>query len=256
LHKGFDVVAVEADSDLAGAARQGLAEWVESGRLTIREVAIADHDGEVRFFANPGHDDWGTISEEFVRRNERHGERSEERIVPAVRFQRLLGELDRVPYYVKIDIEGADQLCLDALGSCEHPPRYVSVETSLDSRAEAYRQFSTLRELGYDAFKIVNQRLNSKYRCPNPALEGAYVDVQFDTLMSGPFGEETPGPWLSFDEAWRRYRGILREQRVFGMTGLLGTTPLARIYSDLRHRLVGAPLGWYDLHARHTDAPP
>lgn len=80
--------------------------------------------------------------------------------------------------------------------------------------------------------------------------------MQFDTLMSGPFGEETPGPWLSFDQAWRRYRGILREQRVFGMTGLLGTTPLARIYSHLRHRLVGAPLGWYDLHARHTDAPP
>ena len=254
LRKGFEVVAIEADADLARAASKRLAGWVESGRLTIREVAIAPHDGEVRFFANPGHDDWGTINEELVHRNERHGQPSEARMVPAVRFERVLGELGRVPYYVKIDIEGADQLCLDALASRELRPSYVSVETSLDSRREAERQFTTLRDLGYDAFKIVNQRLNAQYACPDPPREGAFVEVRFDTLMSGPFGEETPGPWLSFDRAWRRYRAILVEQRVFGISGLLGTTWLARVYSGVRRRLLGAPVGWYDLHARHADA--
>ena len=254
LRKGFEVVAIEADADLARAASKRLAGWVESGQLTIREVAIAPHDGEVRFFANPGHDDWGTISEELVHRNERHGQPSEARIVPAMRFERVLEELGRVPYYVKIDIEGADQLCLDALASCELRPPYVSVETSLDSRREAEHQFTTLRDLGYDAFKIVNQRLNAHYTCPDPPREGAFVEVRFDTLMSGPFGEETPGSWLSFDRAWRRYRAILVEQRVFGISGLLATTPLARVYSGVRRRLLGAPVGWYDLHARHADA--
>ena len=254
LRKGFEVVAIEADADLARAASERLAGWVESGQLTIREVAIAPHDGEVRFFANPGHDDWGTINEELMHRNERHGQPSEARVVPAVRFERVLGELGRVPYYVKIDIEGADQLCLDALASRELRPSYVSVETSLDSRREAERQFTTLRDLGYDAFKIVNQRLNAQYACPDPPREGEFVEVRFDTLMSGPFGEETPGPWLSFDRAWRRYRAILVEQRVFGISGLLGTTWLARVYSGVRRRLLGAPVGWYDLHARHADA--
>lgn len=227
---------------------------MDSGRLSIRQVAVAAHDGEVRFFANPGHDDWGTISEEFVRRNERHVQHSEPRIVPAVRFERVLAELGRVPYYVKIDIEGADQLCLDALASCERPPRYVSVEASLDGREDAYRQFATLRDLGYDAFKVVNQSANPKYECPDPPAEGEFVDVRFDTLMSGPFGEETPGRWLSFDEAWRRYRVILLEQRVFGISGVLGTSPLERVYSGLRRRLLGASVGWHDLHARHRDA--
>ena len=165
-----------------------------------------------------------------------------------------MGSSGGVPYYVKIDIEGADQLCLDALSSCELRPPYVSVETSLDSRREAERQFTTMRDLGYDAFKIVNQRLNAQYTCPDPPREGAFVDVRFDTLMSGPFGEETPGPWLSFDRAWRRYRAILVEQRVFGISGLLGTTWLARVYSGVRRRLLGAPVGWYDLHARHAGA--
>ena len=150
--------------------------------------------------------------------------------------------------------EGADQLCLDALGSCERPPPYVSVETTLDSREEARRQFTTLRAFGYEAFKIVNQRLNAHYVCPDPPREGEFVPVRFDTLMSGPFGEETPGPWLSFDKAWRHYRGILVEQRMFGISGLLGTTPLARVYSGMRRRLLGAPVGWYDLHARHADS--
>jgi hypothetical protein len=111
-----------------------------------------------------------------------------------------------------------------------------------------------LRDFGYEAFKIVNQRLNAHYVCPNPPREGEFVPVRFDTLMSGPFGEETPGPWLSFDKAWRHYRGILVEQRMFGISGLLGTTPLARVYSGMRRRLLGAPVGWYDLHARHADS--
>lgn len=254
LRKGFDVVAIEADVDLARTAAARLAPWVESGRLTIRQVAVADHDGEVRFFANPGHDDWGTISEAFVRRNERHGHPSEERIVTAMRFERVLGGLPQVPHYVKIDIEGADQLCLDALGCRERPPRYVSVEASLNSVQEAHRQFTTLRDLGYHSFKLVNQGGNPGYRCPNPPREGGYVETRFDTLSSGPFGEEAPGHWLSFENAWRRYRAILLEQRAFGISGRLATTPLARVYSGLRRRLIGAPVGWHDLHARHAEA--
>lgn len=254
LRKGFDVVAIEADRDLVRTASERLAPWIETGQLEIREVAVAHRDGEVRFFANPGHDDWGTISEDHVRRNERHGHPSEERIVPGVRFERLIGELDRVPYYVKIDIEGADQLCLNGLAACESPPRYVSVETSLNSDEEAQRQFTTLGELGYDAFKLVNQGANPSYRCPNPPREGAYVETRFDTLCSGPFGEETPARWLSFDEAWRRYRRILREQSVFGVSGRLATSGLARVYSGVRRRVVGAPVGWHDLHARHSSA--
>ena len=46
--------------------------------------------------------------------------------------------------------------------------------------------------LGYRKFKLVNQLFNHTYRCPDPPLEGKYVDVEFKGQTSGPFGEETP----------------------------------------------------------------
>jgi hypothetical protein len=40
-----------------------------------------------------------------------------------------------MPYYLKIDIEGADLLCLKALEKFEEKPKYISIEAGVTAPA-------------------------------------------------------------------------------------------------------------------------
>jgi hypothetical protein len=61
-----------------------------------------------------------------------------------------------VPYYLKIDIEGCDVFCLEALKRTQARPKYVSVET------DGYDQLFHLYLLGYNKFKVINQALHKQ----------------------------------------------------------------------------------------------
>jgi len=127
LAKGFDVVAVEAMPDLARRAAEELRDYVESGQLVIENVAIAEEAGPVSFYVNPA-SEWGTIRADWARRNERLGSPSTGSFtVTALRFGGLL-ERHGAPHYLKIDIEGADLLCLETLDPAESPT-FVSIES-------------------------------------------------------------------------------------------------------------------------------
>ena len=248
LKKGFKVVAIEANSALVKNARSLFSDLLSRGLLTIHEVAIAGHEGEIDFYVNAQHDDWGTISSEFASRNERFGTENSLLKVRCTRFNTILEE-HGIPYYLKIDIEGADMLCLVALKDFDGRPKYVSIEAGLTSVSETLDELSTLSDLGYREFKIVNQAMNPSVRCPMPPLEGDFVEYQFDGTCSGPFGEEAPGNWASLEATFRKYRRLLIEQKYFGADGPLYRTVLHRIYE----RLKGEPAGWYDFHAKLGD---
>jgi len=245
LEKGFDVVAIEANPKLVAAAQTRLARYLAEGRLVIHPVALAPYVGEIAFYVNDKHDDWGTTAQAFAERNERFGSSNTLITVPCTTFDTILRE-SGVPYYLKIDVEGADTLCLQQLFSNPVRPQFVSVEAGLTSFEETFNELSLLWQLGYREFKIVNQALNSRVRCPNPPLEGSYVDYRFDDLCSGPFGEEAPGKWMPVEETLLRYRWLLREQRYFGADGKLYQTVFHRLYERLKR----APAGWYDFHAK------
>lgn len=204
LRKGFDVVAIEANPALVQRARSRLGEYLSEGGLRIYEVAIADYEGEIDFFVNRQHDDWGTISTAFAARNERKGTKNSVIRVECTTFQTILMKCG-VPYYLKIDVEGVDTKCLRALMALRERPKYVSIEAGLTSLRETFTELSLLWKLGYRHFKIVNQRLNSTVRCPSPPLEGDFVDYRFDGTCSGPFGEEAPGEWMSPAETFIKY---------------------------------------------------
>ena len=153
-----------------------------------------------------------------------------------------------IPYYLKIDIEAADMLCVRELHNTVARPRFLSIEISFVDFADAREEFSELSSLGYTRFKIVNQYLHSTVTCPRPAREGSFVNYQFTEHGSGPFGEETPGPWVSIDEALLRAEVIVAEQAIHGAHGILYQNQIGRHYRDLRHR-AGDPIGWYDIHA-------
>jgi FkbM family methyltransferase len=244
LLKGFDVLAIEANPALAAENSHKFREHIEAGRLTILNVAVADHDGEVEFFAFDQHNDWGTISPEFRSRNEALGLSAKSIKVPAARLESILRNRP-APYYVKIDIEGADLVCLSALGRLPQPPKYVSIEPSLTSYKQAMLEFETLQRLGYTKFKVVNQALHASVKLPNPAKEGEYASFAFDGYCTGPFGEEIAGDWLSYGQAKRVYGRILAEQRFFGGGASLYGTRIHRLYERLRRE----PVGWYDVHA-------
>jgi FkbM family methyltransferase len=248
LRKGFDVVAIEANPALVEQARSRLGEYLSEGRLRIYEVAIADYEGEIDFFVNRQHDDWGTVSTAFAARNERKGTENSIVRVECTTFQTILMECG-IPYYLKIDIEGVDTKCLKALMALRERPKYVSIEAGLTSLRETLTELSLLWKLGYRQFKIVNQRLNSTVRCPNPPLEGSFVDYRFDGTSSGPFGEEAPGEWMSTAETFIRYRLLMFEQHYFGAGGKLHKTIAHKAYEKVR----GEPTekyGWYDFHAK------
>ncbi len=250
LKKGFNVVAVEANPSLAAAGKSKFSEYIAEGRLVIHDVAIADREGEIEFFINDKHDDWGTTSVEFAERNKKLGTHNTPLAVRCTTFETVLQQYE-VPYYVKVDIEGADILCLQALKAVKQKPKFVSIEAALGSFEETFSQLAILVELGYDQFKIVNQVVNHKVGCPNPPLEGRYVDYQFDGTCSGPFGEESPGEWMALEQTFDRCRRLIWEQRRFGAGGTHYRSvyhKLYRVWEAIRCERIG----WYDFHAKRT----
>ena len=252
LAKGFRVATVEANPRLVDQVRKRLTEAVRSERLTIFNTAISDREGTATFYVNTQKDDWGTLSESFAARNVALDTDLIPIDVECTRFEKIL-EKTGIPYYLKIDIEGADILCLQALSRFQDKPRYVSIEMSLRNFDDAFSEIALLWVLGYRQFKIVNQALNDTVRCPDPPLEGNYVDARFDGHTSGPFGEEAPGAWMSLDQLLERVRDIISEQALYGAHGRYYDTWRARLNWRYRRMFGLEPVGWYDIHARRGD---
>ena len=191
LKKGFRVAAIEANPELVSKARIKFKEALAEGRLKIFEVGIYKEEGIFDFYINISKDDWSSLIEEVGTR-----QNTEYHVikVKCTTFDKILSEVG-IPYYLKIDIENADIYALEALRDFEFKPKYVSIE------AHSLDYLCLLRSFGYTKFKVVNQARNIDVKCPNPPLEGVFVDQKFNGLSSGPFGEESPGPWLTLEEA-------------------------------------------------------
>lgn len=140
--------------------------------------------------------------------------------VPAVRPSEIVKE-HGYPYYIKVDIEHYDHNVLGELFSAQIYPEYIS------SECHTAKVFSLMTACGaYDKFKIVIGREvgNTYLKCPiepHPVevtrevfgmpffkgLDSSAFDLKcefnFRTGMSGPFGNDIPGPWLSADEVFK-----------------------------------------------------
>jgi hypothetical protein len=157
--------------------------------------------------------------------------------VPKIPFSWLIAQFG-VPYFLKIDIEGADMLCLKALMRSQGRPNFISIERSPFS-SEQLKELRLLKALGYARLKIVDQKTVIRQQPPNPAREGVYVNHQFEFDASGLFGEESPRPWLSYGGVISRNAALLSQSKGFGL--------MRRIpgVNKLRTSLGS----WYDFHA-------
>lgn len=223
LAKGFRVLALEANPALVEAARLRQAEALAAGRLALEDRALWLEAGQrVSFYVNPVTDDWSSVRRDWA---EKGGHRAQEITVETTTLPRLLDTYG-TPYYIKCDIEGADEAFVHQLLADRRRPRFVSVEAiSLEVAA-------LLLAAGYDRFQLVNQAMLHAVRPPQPAREGLHADTLFNGHMSGLFGRELdPRKWLPFRNVAEQY---------------LGFHNLHRLNPDLA-------LGWLDFHATRAE---
>jgi FkbM family methyltransferase len=253
LQRGFRVVAIEANPSLAGAITTRFREEIASGTLTVLNVAIAPERGRLPFWVSDEKSVLSSLDRDLADKHDGRSHRVDVDCMPFADVLRTHG----IPYYLKVDIEGHDRVCLDALEAPACPP-YVSCELT-----HVGGVIEQLHSIGYRGFKLVNQgtyteatpvfdneigfRALRKLCGIVPGLKRALpngVRADFDTFAeeqrysfpqgsSGPFGEDTHGPWRSADDALRRYEAI-RD----------------------RFAAAGAPAEecWYDVHAKYPAA--
>jgi len=227
LHRGYNVVAVEADPDAVEACRKRFGSAIQEGRLKILNVAIAEQRGEADFWICDQLRVWNSFDKNIASRNGMPCHAVKVRTVP---MRDIFAE-HGVPYCLKLDIEGHDTVAAaDILP--DDPPEFVSLEiNSVDD-------FFLLRSKGYRRFKCIQQgyftpvlspvldlksaagmimtriksteaanRLRAAWRSLRPSHPGVPSSDAwtFDPGSSGPFGEDTPGEWQSFESvlhAW------------------------------------------------------
>jgi FkbM family methyltransferase len=244
LKKGFCVVGIEADPQLYETTKNRLQSYINDGQLQLLNLAIAPQEGEIIFYTNLNHSVWGTISPDWVKRNESYGTKSRKITVKSAKFENILQEFG-IPYYLKVDIEGADLLCVKALRQFDSKPKFISIESDKTSWNNLLKEFKIFKELGYQKFKVINQRKISQQVCPFQEKEGKYFEHQFEFGSSGLFGEETPGKWLSETQAINLYKRIFLSYQIFRMNGFIYKVNLGK--KLLEKFQVIEP--WYDTHA-------
>jgi FkbM family methyltransferase len=221
LKKGFRVIAIEANPALAEAARLRFARAIAEGDLVVLNVGVAAAHGELPFYLNVEQSAWSSFDETL---GKGRGPYRVVRVETAPLSELL--HAHGVPYYLKIDIEGYDELALRDLTQLPDRPAYVSVESA------TVGMLQQLVELGYTGFKFVNQARVPEMRCPQPAREGRLVEHSFLRGASGPFGEEIAGAWTDRAGAERQ---IVEYWATPGLDAALH--------------------GWFDLHARRPVRP-
>lgn len=147
LSKGFRVVAIEANPHLCELGRKKFHAELASGQLEILNVGIASEAGSMDFWINTRNTELSSFDRSFA---SRFGGDLITARVETLPFRKILQNYG-TPYYLKVDIEGHDDLCLVDLDPL-HLPEYISAE------GHTLSILHLLYEKGYRDFKCINQR--------------------------------------------------------------------------------------------------
>jgi FkbM family methyltransferase len=148
LSEGFKVVAVEANPNLIEKAKSEFRKELSAGQLELVHAAICNKPGQELSLAISG-DDLGSSS--IVEGYISHKNPIGSYIVKGMTITELIKE-HGIPYFIKVDIEGADRYAVLPLTK-NNRPRYISFEAG-DDLVEIIEH---LRNIGYTKFKAINQ---------------------------------------------------------------------------------------------------
>jgi FkbM family methyltransferase len=258
LKKGFKVIAFEADPNLILECKNRFQNELNNGKLIIVEGAIVDFSKAesqieyVSFYKNKSVSVWGTAINEWALRNETLGTSNELIVVPAIDFSVYL-ERYGIPHYLKIDIEGMDLVCLNALVKYEEKPNYISIESEKVSFKKLIAEFNLFEQLGYNKFQTINQESISSQKEPTNSREGHNSSSIFQEGSSGMFGTDLPNTWEKKLKTLYRYKLIFWGYLLFGDKGMLRNKYLGNVILKYINKISSTPVpGWYDTHARHS----
>ena len=229
LARGFRVLAVEADPDLARAGEERFRRSVAEGRLTILNVGISETDGHGDFWICDTNREWNSFDRASAARN---GSRHHCVSIQTRRFSSILREYG-VPHYLKIDIEGKDRQCLEELAAIG--PRALPDFVSWENESAGLEPLEIVYGLGYTKFKLIDQstyeavsrhfsltnvvdavawRTIRQFRlarwprlytlCARLTHRGrleARFGRRFPMGAAGVWGDELPGRWMTVSEA-------------------------------------------------------
>jgi len=236
LSGGYCVVGVEADPDLVAVALQHYAVWVANGQLQLANVAIApqgDTTSWTVFYRNKCSKEWNSFIKTVGCRAclPPHAvdlNACEQVKVTSTDCAGIFGYFG-VPHYLKLDIEGAETGCFDAM---KRLPIGTTIPHYLSTEVTQLEYIDALYQLGYKGFKLVRQ----------DRLATATGST------SGPWGENAldcaTGP------VWRNYAQIRTEFSAILAKDLVPTDPcpggVMPIHGSPK---LAAAYMWYDLHA-------
>ena len=203
IKKGFKVVALEANPVMAKKGIEKFKKYIEEGKLMLINKAIFDEVGVMDFYVNDIYSSWKRWIAEY------NGVKAKLITVETTTLTELCKEYG-VPYYIKVDIEGCGVHVARHLLTLEKKPQFISFETRWENFGEV---FASLLIAGYKKFQLINGINNPEN-------------------SSGPFGEDLPDKWFSYEDLLERYMKY-RDLRIIDKKQL-------------------SP-GWLDVHAKLSD---
>jgi FkbM family methyltransferase len=247
LAKGFRVVAIEANPQMVDNARQRFAAEIAAGNLILVQGAVAKARGSsLTFYICDTMSALSTTEKLLVEQHKKGGAVFHEVEVEAIPFADIL-RTHGMPHYMKVDIEGCDLLCLEALHAFNERPESLSVEVSFYN----YRQLMQLAAtLGYTKFQLIPQSSIAEQRVPVPSREGKDTDFRFVSGCSGLFGRDLPEQdWKSHAKTLSQLTLLLIQHKIVGAITRLGKLlRVQKTAQSLGRTLFPKTNAWYDVH--------
>ncbi|MEM1149872.1 MAG: FkbM family methyltransferase [Pseudomonadota bacterium] len=189
LRKGFRVVAVEADPELASALTKRFADQIAEGRLTVLAEGAGEAHETLAFYRRKDKRDWSSFY-----KGKAAAAAHDVLEIPVRPLSEMIAQ-HGAPYYLKIDVEGYELPALRSLRQDTALPEYLSFEINLDWSDI----LDVLASLGYGRFQLIRQGKQFLLPQPDPVREGVWAEVEFKGSMSGIFGRDLPDAWVGRD---------------------------------------------------------
>jgi FkbM family methyltransferase len=198
LNVGYNVVAVEADPSLYNIGCKHFQEEIKTGRLVLLHAAltgITRNVSSVSFYPHPVCSEWGSIDQRWIQRNNilHKSPHAAPVHVRAVNLTWLIEHYGN-PYYIKIDIEGADEEVVYDIRKLSVFPSFISWETGKESFFRVAKSHMFLHGLGYRKFRIVQQAYMDTKAVKDLKNQKEYT---FEAGSSGAMPHLLPDTWCS-----------------------------------------------------------
>ncbi|HEY8831960.1 MAG TPA: FkbM family methyltransferase [Gemmatimonadaceae bacterium] len=161
LETGCRVIAVEANPPLVKSAEERFRSQLASGQLTCVQAAISSDNKEVELFLSAADPGSSSLFSERVANKRPDGAIR----VRGMTLDHLFDEYG-IPDYLKVDIEGADRLCVLALTQARRP-HYLSFEIGDDVEELVHH----IESIGFNRFTIINQKSFREIGNENPLYD-------------------------------------------------------------------------------------